>query len=134
MADEKKEIVAMPQGVNLPSVGNLTMDVIKSEEFSVSFRSLIEYYKALESVKKEYEAKIKQILEDHFFETGDNAIDTPQIKFTVSLGGTKTTFNEKEFKAEHPEIYIKYKTTSDTGSRLTTTLKKEKDVVKFSEE
>ena len=104
----------------------ITEELISSPQFMNWYYALIKQQEELSNITKQITPYIKNVLEDKFYETGDNFIKDERIRFSYLPGSTKTSFNEKEFKKDYPELYKKYITVTPTNSSVRVTTKKEK--------
>lgn len=135
---EESSLVVLP---NWDSAGGaletkITEELVSSQEFMDWYYSLLKQQEEISNLTKQITPYIKNILEDKFYETGDNFIKDDKIRFSYLPGSTKTSFNEKEFKKDHPDLYKKYITVSPTSSSVRVTTKKDKSSSKkgFSDE
>lgn len=80
---------------------------------------LIESTKKLEEIKKQVLDSIKESLE----EQGMTSFENDRIKITLVPDSTKTSFDSKKFKEEHPDMYINYTKTSNTKGYVKVTLR-----------
>ena len=114
----------------------ITEELITSSQFLDWYYGLVKQQEELSNLTKQITPYIKNILENKFYETGDNFIKDERIRFSYLPGSTKTSFNEKEFKKDYPDLYKKYITVAPTSSSVRVTTKKEKSSSKkgFSDE
>ena len=132
VVEESTDLVVLP---NWDSDGGalevkVTEELISSPEFLTWYYSLIKQKEDIDKITKTIIPYVKKILEDKFYETGDNFVKDERIRFSYVPGSTSTKFNEKQFKKDYPELYKKYITVSPTESSIRVTTKKDKPSTK----
>lgn len=108
-------------------VNPLSKPVVSETEDMVKYLSFEEEYVKLESRLKELDELKKKALESIEKTMSDNSIDsmeTERLKFTMVAPTTKSVFDTKRFKSEHPDMASEYMKTSDVKGYLKVTVKK----------
>lgn len=79
-------------------------DVILDSEVDRRIRDFEVLIKAM----KEEEDKLKQMLLEEMEEKGILKIDTPNLTLTYKASYDRESFNNKAFRADHPDLYDEY--------------------------
>lgn len=113
--DEKKLVVV---DTVVPSVEDLTLDVVKSPDFSKTYAGFAKYADQVAEAKKTVDAKVKELMAEEYHSSGDKVIDTEEVRFSFVAGGVSQRFDTAKFKAEHPDLYEQYCVKSVTSDSL----------------
>lgn len=102
----------------------VSADLVKSENFSKSYDSLVELINYLKNIKETVDGEIKKIIEKNYQETGESSIKSEDFNFTYVAPSTKQDFDKKKLKEEQPDIYAKYTKVTDVSAQLRVTKRK----------
>lgn len=104
----------------------ITTALISSEDFGKKYDYLVSLTKYLEDIKKQVDSRIKEITKNQYYDTGENSVTNAGYKYTYIPESTKETFNTKEFKVDHPDLYKEYVRVSNVSDSVRTTKVKPK--------
>lgn len=102
----------------------VSADLIKTENFSKSYDSLLNLIKYLESIKETVDGQVRKIIEDNYQETGETSIKTDSFNFTYVAPTTKQGFDKDKLKSEDPATYAKYIKVTNVKGQLKVTKRK----------
>lgn len=105
---------------------NLTPELIQSPEFIDAWEIIDNTAKVLDALVKASKNNIKDVVKEHFLETGENSIKTAKFNYTYKTESTRMTFDTETFKAEHPDLYTQYTKVSNVTDSVTVTKVKTK--------
>ena len=103
---------------------SIDYSIVSSEEFSKKYLDLVNTLKSLTDIRKEIDEKLKEVLAEAYFLTGDQTIETDLCKITYVPEGMRESFNTTKFKKDHPDLYREYLEVSKTSPSIRTTPKK----------
>ncbi|MBO7735547.1 MAG: hypothetical protein J6S67_23480 [Methanobrevibacter sp.] len=106
---------------------SITEETMSTPEFVEQYNYLMSLTRYLEDVKRNVDEAIKQVVKEHYFETGENSMATPEYRYTYVPATTRETFNTKTFKSDHPETYREYVKVSDVADSIRLTKLKSKN-------
>lgn len=106
----------------------ITSDIIKTDDFNKKYEYLAELVKYLNDVKKDVDTKIKELVKEHYVETGENSVGSESYRYTYVPMTTRESLDTKLLKKEAPDIYKQYvKITNVADSLRTYKLKKDEE-------
>lgn len=85
-------------------------------------QSLYSLAKRIHELTEEYDV-VKKEVQTGMSEHGDKSFDTGKLLITLTPPGTRTSFDQKKFQAEHEDLYQEYTKTSKTKESLRITLR-----------
>ena len=109
--------------VGLP-LGELTLAVVQSQEFSEKYNLLCEQLEKIQETKKQIDDCIKLMAKENFLETGDNQIVSGNRIYTYIPETQRETFDSKALKEDSPDIYKKYVKISKVKDSMRTSERK----------
>ena len=99
----------------------ITPETIKTEEFAISYNYLVSLLQYANDLKHNVDEAIKAAARDHYLETGDNTLFSPEYRYTYVPGTTRESFNVQQFKVDDPMTYRKYVKVSQVNDSLRAT-------------
>jgi len=121
--ENDNQIALVEQLSNVP----VTKETVASPEFSKKYQCLTSLIKLLEQTKQEVDAKIKELMKEAYFESGEGSLVSEEQTYTYVPATTRESFDSKRFKTENPELYRKYVYISSVKESLRVTENKKKE-------
>lgn len=90
------------------TVDKLTLDVIKSEDFSKDYSEFAKFIQKANDAKKAVDEKVKELMTEEYLKSGEKKVDATYASFTLVAGSVRKSFNTSKFKEEHPDLYEQY--------------------------
>lgn len=127
--DGENQLAIFEQFASVP----VTKETISSPEFGQKYEYLTSLIQVLEQAKRDVDAKIKEVMKDAYFQSGEGSIVSGNKKYSYIPATTKESFDAKRLKSEDPELYRKYVYISSVKDSLRVTTNGPKEAVEGEE-
>lgn len=99
---------ALVEETSVLNANNLTLEIAISPEFASQYAALVKAKDTLSKIDTAIKDKLKDLMRPEYLHTGENKVETDKYVATFVAGYVKTSFDEKKFKEENPELWEKY--------------------------
>lgn len=114
--DNTKQLAQVNQLAEVP----ITTELVSSPDFAKKYEYLVALTNYLGDLKKNIDNEIKDLAKSQYLETGENSITNNGFKYTYVPESTRETFNSKQFKVDHADLYKEYVRVSNVSDSLKT--------------
>lgn len=116
MTEGTEQLLAINELSTLP----ITKELVESPAFADQYSKLVSLTKYLEDLKRNVDANIKEIARDNYLATGENSIVSGPFQYVYVPATTRETFNNQQFKEDHPDLFRKYVRVSSVSDQVRT--------------
>lgn len=109
-------------------ISKLTLDVVKTPEFSSEYMRLLNAMEYLEGIKEKVNGKLKELMLEPYNINGQNKVETEKFSVTFIPESYSEIFDTKRFKEENPGLYDLYKKVSYKKSQVRVNKKKGEEI------
>ena len=122
----KVETSELQNALQILSNKDLTPEQIQSPEFIDAWELLNNTSDVVKTVMDTCKGRIKEVVKEHFLETGESTIKTDKFNYTYKTQSTRSSFDSNSFKVDYPDLYPKYIKVSEVSDSVTVSKVKEK--------